>query len=161
MSLIDFAKVISVACDACELRPQEGELKMIYKFRAWDKEANIMIYSDHRTRKLYDVYYGFEMNGQGELECRWEGEFTESHVLDGGTLDNVMPFTGFYDKYGEEIYAGDVLDYDEDRFVILWDEERGGFLIDYWQLDERYDFRDFWPTSKVIGNIYENPELLR
>ena len=40
---------------------------MNYKFSAWDKEANIMIYSDHRTRKLYDVYYGFEMNGQGEV----------------------------------------------------------------------------------------------
>ena len=41
----------------------------IPKFRAWDSEANIMIYSDHRTRKLYDVYYGFEMNGKGELSA--------------------------------------------------------------------------------------------
>lgn len=145
------------------------------KYRAWDKEANIMIYSDHRARKLYDVYYGFEMNGKGELECRWEGEFTESHVLDGGTLDNLMQFTGIHDKNGKEIYEGDVVKtyfaLDEkiiqEPFIVGWRESRAMFegvkhnskKIDYLT---RFDF--FAEQSfiyEVIGNIYENPELLK
>lgn len=147
---------------------------MNYKFRAWDEEANIMIYSDHRTRKLYDVYYGFEMNGKGELECRWEGEFTESHVLDGGVLDNLMQFTGIHDKNGEEIYEGDVvkthfaLDEEiiQEPFIVGWRENRAMFEgVKYNPQEEDYLYRfDLFGEQsfvyEVIGNIYENPELL-
>jgi len=146
------------------------------KFRAWDGEANIMIYSDHRTRKLYDVYYGFEMNGEGELECRWEGEFTESHVLDGGTLDNLMQFTGIHDKNGKEIYEGDIVRYTWDILSDVNATEKGKkvriskvFWSDWrasWAVGKKSCNNDLFRyarngnTVEVIGNIYTNPELL-
>jgi len=143
------------------------------KFRAWDREANIMIYSDHRTRKLYDVYYGFEMNEKGELECCWEGDFTESHVLDGGTLDNIMQSTGLKDKNGVEIYEGDVVKLTEktinggiDTHTCKVFQSKSGS----WRLGGRPDFSREYTTmrelysvrsrTEVIGNIYENPELM-
>ena len=147
---------------------------MIPKFRAWDSEANIMIYSDHRTRKLYDVYYGFEMNGKGELECRWEGDFTESQVLDGGILDNIMQSTGLKDKNGVEIFEGDIvvgqqhLTTDsstpfEIKGLVRYSKRNTMFYLD--EKSFGHDkFMHLLGSSiyqyEVIGNIYENPELL-
>lgn len=141
------------------------------KFRAWDKEANIMVYSDHRTRKLYDVYYGFEMNGEGELECWWEGEFTESYVLDRGILDNLMQYTGLKDKNGTEIYEGDIVNFQRTfkcpmdgktmrninvNKEITFDSGKFGYLLNkgITAIDSKV------LNMEVIGNIYENPELL-
>ncbi|SDJ68598.1 YopX family protein [Alkalibacterium thalassium] len=134
------------------------------KFRAWDSEANIMIYSDHRTRKLYDAYYGFEMNEKGELECRWEGDFLESHVLDGGTLDNIMQYTGLKDKNGVEIYEGDIVEYElfgrEKKMTIEYNQESASFK--YCIADEIKFTFDGGNNERmaVIGDIHENPELL-
>lgn len=159
-----------------------GEGMRKIKFRAWDKEANIMVYSDHRTRKLYDVYYGFEMNGEGELECRWDGEFTESHVLDGGTLDNLMQYTGLKDKNGVEIYEGDIVRFtnsidevDNEVGKVIWEQSECNFVAQY-KTTNRVRQEENGTTItiylisnetyredveyEVIGNIYENPELL-
>ena len=78
-------------------------------------------------------------------------------------------FTGLHDKTGKEIYEGDILAYKwEDRdgdeivnHVIKWDN--GRFLmcpiksvVRTWNIHlHPYD-----EESEVIGNIYENPELI-
>ena len=72
----------------------------------------------------------------------------------------VMQFTGLKDKNGVEIYENDVIQDDygynykvefiEGRFMPLVQVKEGYNCID------RYDERNF----EVIGNIYENPELL-
>lgn len=133
---------------------------MIPKFRAWDSEANIMIYSDHRARKLYDVYYGFEMNEKGELECRWEGDFTESHVLDGGILDNIMQSAGLKDKNGFEIFEGDIVNH-------YWSNEVGESFCHKTVIKNPFDYKVneamyviYADELEILGNIWENPELL-
>lgn len=82
-----------------------------------------------------------------------------------GDITDVVPetvgqYTGLKDRDGVEIYEGDVLIFDGYKFVILWNEERGGFHMDYWMFDEQYDLSEFSQTSEIISNIHDDPELM-
>jgi uncharacterized phage protein (TIGR01671 family) len=83
-------------------------------------------------------------------------------------LEHSQQFTGLKDKNGKEIYEGDfircpervkypasggkVTQYERTE-RIEWTDKESGFGINQWEVSE-YDF-------EIIGNIYENPELLK
>ena len=81
----------------------------------------------------------------------------------------LMQFTGLLDKNGKEIYEGDIV---QAKYpygttgVIAWIDKRGGFMIkmiDGLNGGAAYDKEGYKLNSfkcEVIGNIYENPELL-
>jgi len=66
----------------------------------------------------------------------------------------VMQYTGLLDKNGKEIYEGDILsDEGWNNVVIKWEDAQSFSLSEeYGQY--AYDFT-------IIGNIYENPNLLQ
>lgn len=79
-------------------------------------------------------------------------------------------YAGLKDKNGVEIYEGDILRDDEAHYVIFWQNEISGF--DLRRLEDGEDMRgfgcydntivyDMCAESKVIGNIHQNPELLK
>lgn len=77
-----------------------------------------------------------------------------------------MQYTGLKDKYGKEIYEGDVVDtvYDGKVFtgVVVYDESELDFKATNGKENYGSNFQ-YLPCCEeveIIGNIYENPELL-
>jgi hypothetical protein len=113
------------------------------KFRAWN--MGLMYYSD------------FVVKANGQV-LWWELEKGYKILSDCP----IMQFTGLLDKNGKEIYEGDIVYNESDKFFnydIRWDEKDAG-----WSLGEngtpikKYALNEFW---EVIGNVFENPKLLK
>lgn len=77
----------------------------------------------------------------------------------------LMQYTGLKDKNGREIYEGDIIKYVEDlgdkiyQGTVEWNEYFCGF-IPFADYDSDCGVFIDIGSVKVIGNIYENPELI-
>jgi uncharacterized phage protein (TIGR01671 family) len=85
-----------------------------------------------------------------------------------------MQYTGLKDKNGKEIYEGDILSTsNNDPEYDLWDAKDFGAVAVYWDgigwnskpwsfdLDDDNESIYAIKFISIIGNIYENPELLK
>ena len=111
------------------------------KFRAWDTERK-------------------EMLLPGRL-CHLEGYATEA-LKESAPYLILMQFTGLKDKNGKEIYEGDILETSKTfhllkKFVVVFKD--GSFVPDNFVVLalNKNPFSEY----EVIGNIFENPELLK
>lgn len=109
------------------------------KFRGWLPSEKIMKYNDIFIRA----------SGNPVI---YEGKENIEIIL--------MQFTGLYDRAGKEIYEGDILEHSkEENYKVVWND--GG----YWWVENKDFGSDFlwrWAkVSKIIGNIYETPKLLK
>ena len=76
--------------------------------------------------------------------------------------DTIGQYTDLHDKNGKEIYEGDIVKIkyrDEDIGKVIY--EHNGFSIDVTNMNKNYGRVSFVNNfMEVIGNIYDNPELL-
>lgn len=118
-----------------------------HKYRIWDTPNKMMITEESPDYSKIAI----ALNG---AVAEWDD------TAGWRVADSLVPleYTGLHDKAGVEIYEGDVvrgmLDYGPGGFhqvvaPISWDDLYG------WRL---WYFQD--GTVEVIGNIYQNPELL-
>lgn len=122
------------------------------KFRVWfvdDRRFVKSIYHDHAECYIFIN----SMFGNPVILSQYgnEIELNETQYI-------VQQYTGLNDINGKEIYEGDIIrglfdfgpaGFKEEILVVDWDNERG-YQWNYWDLS----------TIEVIGNVFENPELL-
>ena len=146
------------------------------KFRAWLKDEDIP--EGYMITPAHNMFVNFF----GEMAIRnWEGKInmyeSDQYIL--------MQYTGLKDKNGKEIYDGDILcvyfdtDYSiQEKMFVKWDKYSDGEYVsclECWTILDIKNLGNTTPLSEVnagstyghsdfqvevIGNIYENSELL-
>lgn len=118
----------------------------IPKFRAWFKQGSKMVnvatidFLEKEVKSHANVMYSFD-----EIE--------------------LMQSTGLFDMYDKEIFEGDVLKtYDGELAKVYWDDVLAGWFVNFIyetaELSEVADLQSSRSICKIIGNIYENLELM-
>ena len=127
---------------------------MIPKFRAWDTHEEVM------NRVDYVDFVNGVIGMSNENVRDYEQPI---HRV------NIMQSTGLKDKNGVEIYEGDILEVEKNEDGTYKGTINGNTFFDRFQgysskikvdgVHDIYTLRNWNNHVRIIGNIYENPEL--
>jgi uncharacterized phage protein (TIGR01671 family) len=137
------------------------------KFRVWDKRQSHLIESG---KSIGYCNFDIDMSGHLTREILNLFDSDTKKFIDGvnrsttGSQDNyvIQQFTGIIDKNGKEIYEGDIIVQLIKNPVF---SHGAAFAVEFKDNSLREEGImgwniDTYQTYEVIGNIYENPELL-
>ena len=128
------------------------------KFKVWDKKTKSMwnIESWHVEDEYFDLIEPNKSVADPNANRVWR---KQNEVIP-------MQSTGLYDRHGVEIFQGDVVKivYDGEPFtgVVVYDLGEADFKATNGHEDygNNFQYLTVGESIEVIGNIYENPELL-
>jgi uncharacterized phage protein (TIGR01671 family) len=134
------------------------------KFRAWDKAEKRMV-DGHDVMLWGSGSWGACREGNEELSS--DGvQISDDPYTDRDMV--LMEYTGLKDKTGKEIFEGDIVlcQFATGKEKNIIEYKDGCFWVSQKEIlryqDKAYDSL-FWHYAdcEVVGNIYENPELVK
>lgn len=126
---------------------------MIPKFRAWDKEFKEMV----------------QVNALVLDEQVIKATYKNGNIVKDDVKEyELMQSTGLFDKNGKEIFEGDILGIETDEGIlnvnVFWDDKHALFMFESEIHNEKELLAELVEDNtypfEIIGNIYENKELL-
>ena len=138
------------------------------KFKAWDKSAEMMIEPEG------DDAIFMNLSGKQFLITSYKQlpELVIKQEKDYNGKDRYLflQYTGLKDKNGKEIYEGDIIKFNEDWiYKVIWEEGSRNYLSGY-TVEQIKGEPNIIPDNRmymmgvvgeVIGNKFENPELMK
>ena len=120
------------------------------KFRIWLKEKKAIfevILIDYVSKKVT-----YLLERVGHLLSIRDAKFNDVEL---------MQYTGLKDKNGKEIYEGDIVTLHNSRYKVIFKTEGARFVLrnDEFELEITF-INNNNERMEIIGNIYENPELM-
>ncbi len=115
------------------------------KFRAWHDDFGDMVYAD-MNNILYEkreFMMMFDVGFSNYPESGWK----------------IMQFTGLKDSAGVDVYEDDILKYWGGVRPIVF--HRSAFMIEYTKKDYFDISFEREKDIEIVGNIHQNPELLK
>ena len=87
--------------------------------------------------------------------------FDENNILYKKDL-KIMQYTRLKDKKGKEIYEGDIVTLHNSKYKVIFNTEGARFVLrnDEFELEIPFTKHNN-ERIEIVGNIYENPELLK
>ena len=126
------------------------------KFRAYIRDKNPRVPSEiNKIVEVKSLHLGSKKAIIGYSGGNYSIKFNEIEL---------MQYTGLKDKNGKEIYEGDIVKINVDRACVKWNDKYGYFQLvpigDYYFDSDVIGQALEYVEAEVIGNIYDNPELL-
>ena len=126
------------------------------KFRIWDKLTESFIYCEDDNQQ----HFILDLNGN----------FHNLQNGSGGDEYVVQQYTGLTDANDNPICEGDILKIDYNTFgdvigQVLYETDQGGYILQWKRTGPNQHHTnlncDVAFESVIVGNIFENPELLK
>ena len=148
-------------------------MKREIKFRGYDPDTKRCYYGPlvKQNKTTYVTSEDYDQNPSNtEWFIFWD-EMTDwclpnRHLRGSVDPKSIGEYTGLHDKNGREIYEGDIVRTGTDNIgdpdpmigqVIM---REGSWLIENEKMQEAIELFSEITSREVIGNIFENPELL-